>query len=379
MKCPDARQALDPWLDGELEGEERAALEIHLARCGDCTRQIDERRTLGADVRAALSRSLEGVEPPAAAKARLVDDMVVFSRRRFLLPARVAAAAVAVVTIGLVAYALGFSRPTPQQVEVATRLGEREAREAQIRRLRDDVRQDLRFVRDALEPDRADPAAAAVAVAASHVERALDPLAPPPPAPASPSGRLIVSGVVNGAPVELVQSADGRVRLAVPGRTLEAPSMADLLRRHADVCRAYAVEGGEGHVRVGNQAAAVDLRGRLDLLWRTGRWEDGVQWEAARVWMAAVVPDADEAERRIKELQDRVARAAQSVPVPAVKPDVGAALKHVKRMTREELEDARVRLDQEMRRLEEQLREMQEWRGRSRGLRAYAEGVRKKN
>ena len=379
MKCPDAREALDPWLDGELEGEERSALEIHLARCGDCTRQIDERRTLGADVRDALRRSLEGLEPPAGARTRLVDEMVVLSRKRFLLPARVAAAAVAVVTIGLVAYALGFSRPTPQQVEVALRLGEREAREVQIRRLREGARQDLRFVRDALEPDRVDPAAAALAVAASHVERALDPHVPPPAAPAAPAGRLIVSGVVNGAPVELVQSADGHVRLAVPGRTLEAPSMADLLRRHADVCRAYAVEGGEGHVRVGDQSAAVDLRGRLDLLWRTGRWEEGVQWEAARAWMEAVVPDAQEAERRLKELQERVARAAQSVPVPAVKPDVSAALRHVKRMTREELEEARGRVDQEMRRLEEQLREMQEWRGRAQGLRAFAEGVRKRN
>lgn len=377
MKCPDARQALDPWLDGELEGEERAALEIHLARCGDCTREIDERRTLGAGIRDALGRSLDGLEPPAGAKPRLVDEMVVLSRKRFLLPARVAAAAVAVVTIGLVAYALGLSRPTPQQLDVAARLGERDAREVQIRRLREDTRQDLRFVKDVLDADRRDPAAAAVAVAASHVERALDPSLEPPPPPAVPSGRLIVSAVVDGAPVELVQSADGRVRLAVPGRTLEAPSMGDLMRRHAEVCRKYAVEGGEGHVRVGDQAAAVDLRGRLDLLWRTGRWEDGVQWEAARAWMEAVVPDAQEAELRLKELQERVMRAAQAPPVPAVKPDMGAAMRHVKRMTREELEEARARVEQEMRRLEEQFRDMKEWRGRARGLRAFAEGVRK--
>lgn len=378
MKCLDARQALDPWLDGELAGEERAALEIHLARCGDCTREIDERRGLGADIRDALRRSLDGVEPPPGVRLRLVDRMVEISRARFHMPARVAAAAVVVVALGLVAYALGWARATPQQVVVATRIGEREAREAQIRRLREDARQDLRFVRDALDGEREDAAAAALAVAASHVERALDPSVAAPPPPAAPAGRLAVSGVVNGVTVEIVQSADGRVRLAIPGRTLEAPSMGELLRRHGDVCRAYAVDGGEGHVRVGDQAAAVDLRGRLDLLWRTGRWEDGVQWEAARAWMEAVVPDAAEAEKRLKELQERVRRAAEAVPAPPVAPDVRSALKHVKTMTREELEEARVRVEQEMRRLEEQFKEMQEWRGRARGLRAYAEGVRRR-
>lgn len=377
MTCADVKDHLDLYLDGELEAERRPVLEGHAGRCGPCGREIEKRRALSAALRGAFERSVEGVEPRGGERERLVERMARAARTRLVFPARLAAAAVVGVSFGLIAYALGLSRATPEELATAETLKVRDARDAQIRLLRTEAEADLRFVREAAEPRaRLNAAALALDVAASTIFRRLERDGAPPPDPAAAKEtRLAVQGTVDGAAVELTQMGDGRVTLTVPGRVVEAPSMAELQRRHPELCRQFGVRGREGAVRVGDSAAATDLRGRLHLLWRTGTWDEDVQWEAARTWMSGRIPDAAEMEKRLRDLRERFAFASAPAAAPEVKVDLAAVLAGVKGLSRRELEETRARVAAEMKRLERELEELRELRGRAKGLRAFAEAV----
>jgi len=52
MKCGDAKQQITEYLDGELEAEQKARLEEHLAACEVCTRELAEQRRLIEGVKA---------------------------------------------------------------------------------------------------------------------------------------------------------------------------------------------------------------------------------------------------------------------------------------------------------------------------------------
>ncbi len=377
MTCAELKDLLDPYVDAELEAGPRREVEAHAERCSPCARAVGDRRTLSGSLRAAFGSALEGAEPRGGARERLVDRMMESSKRRLVIPARLAAAAVIGVALGLVASALGLSRATPEELVVAESLRARDTRGAQVRALRSATEADLAFVREAVEPaKRQDAAALALNVAASTLQRRLEPAAQPPPdREAARERRLVVTGTVNGAAVEVVQMGDGRVTLMVPGRTVEAPSMAELQRRHGDLCRTFEVQGREGAVRVGENAASTDLKGRLHLLWRTGTWDEEAQWEAARTWMKGRLPDPAEMEKAFREMQERYQAACAPVLPPEVKVDVAALLSKVKGRSRRELDETRARVEQEMKRLERELEELQELRGRAKGLRAFAETV----
>ena len=372
MRCPDAKERVDAWVDGELGDAERAELETHFGRCPACARAGEERRAFSASLRAAFQKSVQGVESPR--RDALGDLLLSASRTRLVLPARVAAFAAAALIALSIAVAFGLQRATPEETALAERLRDREAADLRAKRLRADAESDLAFVRTAVEPERReDPAALAVGVALSTLERRLGPPAPPPDG--KPAPRVSVSGTVDGATVDLVQMSDGRVTLTAAGRKIEAPSMGELLRRHPELCKRYRVDGSEGRVRVGEHAASVDLKGRLDLLWRTGRWDEDVQWEAYRAWMGGRAKDAAEIERGMKELQERCRRAAEGAVPPPVKLELRNALDTVRGLSRGELEDMRRGIEAELKRLESELRDLEELRGRAKGLRAFAEGV----
>lgn len=375
MTCADVKDALDAYVDGELEAERRPGLEAHAGRCGPCGREIAKRRTLTASLRGAFERSLEGAEPRGGERERLVERMARAARGRLVFPARLAAAAVIGVAVGLVAYSLGMSRATPEERQVAEALAGKEERGAQILRLRKEAEADLTFVRAALEP-RKDAAALALDVAAASIERRLERESAPPPDPAAAKEkRLAVKATVDGASIEVTQMGDGRVTLVTPGRVVEAPSMAELQKRHPELCRKFGVQGREGAVRVGEAAASTDLKGQLHLLWRTGTWDEDVQWEATRTWMAGKVPDAAEMERRMRDLRDRFKAASAPAAAPEVRIDLAALMAEVKGRSRRELEETRARVSAEMKRLEGELEELRELRGRAKGLRAFAEAV----
>jgi hypothetical protein len=362
MTCAELKEVVDLYLDGELDAARRPGLEAHAVRCLACGRMVDERRALSGSLRAAFERSADAAEPRGGERERLVERMLLAARRRLLFPARLAAAAVIGVTVGLVAYALGLSRATSEELAVAESLRTREARGAQVRALRTEAEADLAFVRGTVEPARRqDTAALAVNVAAASLERRLEPAAAPPAdRSAAQEKRLVVKGTVNGAAVEVVQMGDGRVTLVVPGRQVEASSMADLQRRHGDLCRTFEVQGKEGVVRVGESAASTDLKGRLHLLWRTGTWDEDVQWEAARTWMSVRIPDAAEMEARMRELRERCRAASLPTAAPEIQVDVAAALSTVKGRSRRELEETRARVEQELKRLERELEDLKD-------------------
>lgn len=75
MRCDEAADLMDLFLDGELSEDLRRRFEKHLARCADCSH---EARHLEL-ARSALREAVERVEPSASfrerAAARLVSEL----------------------------------------------------------------------------------------------------------------------------------------------------------------------------------------------------------------------------------------------------------------------------------------------------------------
>jgi hypothetical protein len=434
MTCGEARPAIDAWADGELAREEERVLRAHLGACPACTRELGERRAFSGSLREAFDRGLEAAEPPPGARELLAGRLQAASRGRFTAPARLAAALVFGVAIGLGAWAVGMSRPTRLQAEVAAKIRDRRVNEAEVGRLTREIEQDVQKAVDSAPPagllevirqgarviesriaepaDKGLPQLVAdtvsrdprVRAAARSALRLLGPtriddlkrvVRESPEGDASfleqvveeledraqpvERGQVSISKTVNGATIAFTQLRDGRVRLAVPGRSIEEPSMAVLLGRHPELCRQVGLSGRDGAVTLDGTPAAVDLRGQLQLLFRTGSWSDEVQWDAYRAWMFSKKPDSKEVEARVKEMQARCRRALQDAPLPDGRPDlridVGPILKEVGEMTRHELEEAQRRVDQERRALEARLLDLRELRARAKGLRVYAEDL----
>jgi hypothetical protein len=168
---------------------------------------------------------------------------------------------------------------------------------------------------------------------------------------------------------------DGRVRVDLPGGPVQARSMADLLSGHAEVCRRYGIGGSDGLITVGDSTAGADWKGRLDLLSRTGSWDENLQREAYRGWLAPRLRDAREIERKVKDLQERCRAAGESRAAAAAAVDVDAILKQVQALPRAELRRTQERVDAEMKKLEERLKEAAELRLHAKGLRIFAEDV----
>ncbi len=52
MTCTDVRLLLDPYVDGELDGEHLGAVRAHLSTCAECLQRVADREQLGRLVRA---------------------------------------------------------------------------------------------------------------------------------------------------------------------------------------------------------------------------------------------------------------------------------------------------------------------------------------
>lgn len=108
--CEATRRALHAYVDGELVGEERRAVELHLRSCAACRRAHDSEAALVAAIRAAVP------SPPAPAGlgervARLVQDEGASRHRAWLVASL--AAAVTLVTIALTSRTPGRVEPEP--------------------------------------------------------------------------------------------------------------------------------------------------------------------------------------------------------------------------------------------------------------------------
>jgi hypothetical protein len=430
MTCLEAKASIDALVDGELPPGETRALRDHLRTCVDCAREHSERQAFSATLARAFDQATPGRGSPAPGREGLAERLHQESRRRVFVPARLAAALVFGLSVGLVVSALGLSRATREQEEIARQLYQERSKAEQVKVLTQEIGDDVEGVRKtvpAAAPEDSEVLLTAVNVIESSAvppaEKGVDQLLPetassdfqtrsaakaalrrlspekaaelraamgkaprydPEFAARLLSGleerqhpadqaRVSIQKMVNGASVGLIQFADGRVRLTVPGRTLEARTMIELLREYGEVCRQFGISGREGRLTVGESAATVDLRGRLDLLLRAGTWDDDVQWEAYRARVAARIPDPAEVDRRLRALQERCRQAADPRDEPAAQVDLEAILRNVKSLTRRELEETRERAEKQVKELDERLRLLKELRTRARGLRVYAE------
>ncbi len=106
MSCDEIREKLSLYLEGELPGPEREALDRHLAACAACTETL----SLLREVAAGLSR-VEEVEPPPHLARKIQSAIAEKARNKRARPAwwgswapALAAAAVVLLTIGTVTY-----------------------------------------------------------------------------------------------------------------------------------------------------------------------------------------------------------------------------------------------------------------------------------
>lgn len=370
MTCAEVRGVLDAFLDGELDGAEEAALCRHLDGCAACGRELDELR----DWHGAVGDALTSEEPDPAAVAesrRAILKALSSTSRTPVSRVRVAALLAIGLSVGVVAVAVGFLPPPEAQVaRLVERLKEQEHQDARLRAVNREIRRDLVEARNAVAGlGDEDPVARAIEVATLNLSRRLSRDIPDPQASAAET--LSVTREGDAGTVSVVQKSDGRVLVHSPAGVVEARNMPDLLSRHPDLCRRYSIGGSDGLVRVGDSSAGVDWRGRVELLLRSGSWDETLQQEAYRGWLARRSGDPKEIERRLQEHQERSREGGASVTLPAV--DARALADRVKTWTRAELRRHQERLEAEMKRMEQRLREAAELRARARGLRLFAE------
>ena len=373
MTCRDVREALDALIDGELEPGEELAVREHLDGCPSCGRELDDLR----DWHGTLSDALVGeTAGPSIAERRRTADAVIAAVRRPRIPAARWAAVLAIgLSLGIAGGAVALYRPPREQVaRVADRIRERELRDAALRAMNREIEEDLGRAREAVAGRGAeDPALRTVEVASENIARRLG--AEPVPASADARERVTITRTVDEATVTVTQFNDGRIRVLAPGQRIEARDMEELRSRHGDLCRRYAIAGQDGCLSVGDTSAGADWKGRLDLMRRTGAWDESAQWEIYRGWAAARARDAKEVERRLQAHQERVRAAAGRALASPPAVDLEAILRDAKSLTRAELQRTQERIEAEMKKLDVRLRTTGELRDRARGLRIFAEDV----
>ncbi len=437
MTCGEVRVLMDAHIDGGLGPADEERLRAHLASCAGCAREVEERRAFSEALRAAFEGAVGEVESSPAERRGLVERMHAASRRRVFLPARLAAALMVGLAVGVAAYVAGSAgsrRLDPERREVAELVSEADARARQLEFLAREAADDIQKARKAAAAAPENPAVRLVSLRLSQLEELMAPEAAParnlvdlvratagadvavrgaakkalrrlPPervdelrraAAAADCDRVYVGQVISeleerlrreaqpaivvsqtdgGVTVEFRQHGSGRVELTVPGLKAEARSVADLLGSHAAVCRRFGIAGRDGAVVVGGREASVDLGRQISLMFRTGDWHEGLQWDAYRAWIAGRIRDAGEAERKVDDLRRRCAQAGRLPPVPEVKVDIRAVIDGVRKMTEAQLREAAERARERMKELHARLQEAREFRARARSLRVYAEGV----
>lgn len=93
--CEWFDERLEPWLDGELEGQEALTLERHLRDCGHCRAQAELARRIGTELRSRADETCpERVVERLARESR--------PRRRRLYPALAAGLMAGAVALGVV-------------------------------------------------------------------------------------------------------------------------------------------------------------------------------------------------------------------------------------------------------------------------------------
>jgi hypothetical protein len=372
MTCRDVREALDALLDGELEAGEEIDVRDHLDWCPSCGRELEDLREWHGTLADALS--VEVARPSTAERRRTADAVIAAIRRPPVSPARWAAVLAIGLAVGLVSTAVSLSRPPREQIaRVADRIRERESRGAELRAVSAEIERDLGRAQEVVAGRSADdPAARAVAVASASIARRLDSTPPPAPAPDEDATERVTIATDG---VSVTQLNSGRIRVMLPGRIVEARNMEELLSRYGEECRRYAIAGVDGFLSVGESAAGADWKGRLDLLFRAGSWDEAALWEAYRGWVSARAADAKEIERRLKSHQERCRAAAGQVVTTVPPVDVQAITKEVQSLTRTQLRRTQEQVDAEMKKLEEKLRDARQLRDRARGIRIFAEDV----
>jgi anti-sigma factor RsiW len=102
MRCEEARDLVGPFVDGELTGQQKQELEIHVASCPTCNELADDYRSIGRQLRAGYQRApvdLADTIRSALARERPAASHSARDRRQLLQRA-----AVLLLTVGATAF-----------------------------------------------------------------------------------------------------------------------------------------------------------------------------------------------------------------------------------------------------------------------------------
>jgi hypothetical protein len=136
MRCPDISPLVPRFFDGELEGRQMRAVALHVTRCADCEQELRQLEALQALIGAQVAKQVDAIDmsriwagvavrieqAPQSWWERLTNwgeglELPTFTTA---WPALAGAAAVAVLTFGLLSYPGGEVPPAPLAVRPAT-------------------------------------------------------------------------------------------------------------------------------------------------------------------------------------------------------------------------------------------------------------------
>jgi hypothetical protein len=173
MTCREIREALDALLDGELEAGEELTVREHLDWCRACGQDYADLQEWHGSLADALVG--EAPRPTIAERRRTADAVIAAIRPRTIPMSRLAALVAIGLSVGIVASAVGFSRPSHDQVaRVVERIQERHTCDAQLRAVNAEIERDLGEARKVVSARGSeDPAARSVAIGSLNIARQL--------------------------------------------------------------------------------------------------------------------------------------------------------------------------------------------------------------
>lgn len=195
--------------------------------------------------------------------------------------------------------------------------------------------------------------------------------------------RVVVRQSQGDRQIEFRQFGDAQIEVVVTQkgtqRKVTARGMNELLRKHEDLCRQFAISGRDGSVVVGDVESGMELDGQLELLFRARNASDfsPLRREAYSKLLEARRADEKELESRLAEMEkkcrqaeDRLRQSAWTAPA-----DLDRGMAVVRGCDEARLRTLRSEAEQEISEMETKIREFLRLGARINGLKTYVQEV----
>ncbi len=195
--------------------------------------------------------------------------------------------------------------------------------------------------------------------------------------------RVVIRQSQGDRQIEFRQYGDAQIEVVVTQkgtqRKVTARGMNELLRKHEDLCKQFAISGCDGSVVVGDVASGMELDGQLELLFRARDSADfsPVRREAyAKLWEARNA-NGKELESRLAAMEKKCRQAEERLrqTVWTSAPDLDRGMAAVRGCDEARLRALRSESEQEISETETKIREFLRLGARIDGLKTYVQEV----